>query len=679
MKKIASILICLAMCSVVHAGTAQWQQRVEDVSGNVVIDTTGWDFDGTTGIAFDYGDLDEDDNPGTIGAGATIEYIYNMTDVSAASTALGVCNGWNNSEKNAFKAEQWNATGHFGITIPGVVDTHFNDAPTIYGANVHVTFVNRTDGYFEIFVNGESQGVASRGGFYTNGGVGTLGSYNVLTTDTFTGKIFGVATYERALTPDEVVANYEAWLSDRTTASNPTPANNQDEIDADADLTLMWDAATDPNTPGVVYPDLDGHYVYFGTEGNLTQQGTMLGAAVTTATIAAADIDPDAQYFWRIDSVFDGEVFQGATWTFFTELSIPQITGDPADVAVLAGRDIEFTVEAYDPLDGTLGYQWIFDPNSIVVGDEQIVGEAAVLALSDITEANAGNYKCIVSNINGNATSAEAILTIGAKVAHWPFDGNVTEVVTGTACTPMGDPVFAEAIVGDNSIELDGEGDYIDVPVTAVAGMPKDQFSIAAWYATSVEGVGQNLFGFAAADNKRILSTHFPWSNGNVYFDAGPGVVAGDYDRINGAHGDWAKDGLWHLAVLTKDANAGVMKIYVDGALWIQGTGKSKPLGDIAKVVLGANINEGYDSQNPESQLVISMFNGKIDDLKIYDIALDAYDVAQLYYDVTGESQCLDQPATDLNNDCVVNLEDYAIIASNWMLCNRVPATACDE
>lgn len=42
----------------------------------------------------------------------------------------------------------------------------------------------------------------------------------------------------------------------------------------------------------------------------------------------------------------------------------------------------------------------------------------------------------------------------------------------------------------------------------------------------------------------------------------------------------------------------------------------------------------------------------------------------------TGE--CTEYPASDANNDCKVNLLDFAVMVSEWLSCNLVPIEACE-
>lgn len=73
-----------------------------------------------------------------------------------------------------------------------------------------------------------------------------------------------------------------------------------------------------------------------------------------------------------------------------------------------------------------------------------------------------------------------------------------------------------------------------------------------------------------------------------------------------------------------------------------------------------------------------------MDDIQIYNYALEPYTVAQLYADVIQDASiCIENPEMDLGGpegtpDCKVNLYDFVKIAEEWLLCNLVPSSSCD-
>ena len=75
-----------------------------------------------------------------------------------------------------------------------------------------------------------------------------------------------------------------------------------------------------------------------------------------------------------------------------------------------------------------------------------------------------------------------------------------------------------------------------------------------------------------------------------------------------------------------------------------------------------------------EDQTGMVAYEGHIDDVRIFNYSLNSIEVAILYTDfVEGVDVCAEYPAYDLNDDCVINLDDFAMVAGDWMSCNIVP------
>jgi len=123
------------------------------------------------------------------------------------------------------------------------------------------------------------------------------------------------------------------------------------------------------------------------------------------------------------------------------------------------------------------------------------------------------------------------------------------------------------------------------------------------------------LYGWAGNSNQRQLNIHLPWSNENIFFDCG---FSGSYDRINKAATMAEYAGNWSHWVFTKNAATGNMSIYLNGALWHSGSGKTKPV-SLQHLLLGNNQNGTAN------------YKGKIQELAIWDKALTASEVASWY------------------------------------------------
>ena len=123
-------------------------------------------------------------------------------------------------------------------------------------------------------------------------------------------------------------------------------------------------------------------------------------------------------------------------------------------------------------------------------------------------------------------------------------------------------------------------------------------------------------------------------------------------------------DNEWHMVTGTYDGETGTGSIYVDGLLENQLVDtERKAATNEFPVVLGAQtVSAEY-----------SPYEGLLDKTSIYSYALSPLDVAMLYTDVTGGEICLEYPEYDFNEDCIIDILDFAMFATDWLECNIVP------
>ena len=158
----------------------------------------------------------------------------------------------------------------------------------------------------------------------------------------------------------------------------------------------------------------------------------------------------------------------------------------------------------------------------------------------------------------------------------------------------------------DNSLKaLNG---YVNVDANAFNTI-SDEITISFWsYGDKDILPAQNsLFWGTDSVNRRQANVHLPWSNSKVYFDCGND--GSGFDRvINPAPASIYK-GTWTHWAFTKNTATGEMKIYVNGTLWKNGTGKTKPI-DIVNFFIGGNSKTLF-------------YYGKIDEFRVWNKELD--------------------------------------------------------
>lgn len=227
-----------------------------------------------------------------------------------------------------------------------------------------------------------------------------------------------------------------------------------------------------------------------------------------------------------------------------------------------------------------------------------------------------------VYNISAGGNSSQAPLIDGPNefFFHTPFTWNGTDNIIIEFYFENENPV-ANSIVFENdanyngkSASYNGKNGYLNFDGTNHALLElsdtliNDEITIEFW-AKGMGNTGVNTSILESYDtiNNRIINIHMPWSNNNLYFDAGEGSA---YDRIyTGASGSEI-DGTWNHWSFVKKQNTGEMFIYKNGTLWLDGTGKDKNVGYIHRFIIGSNKNLGNN------------WKGKIDEFRIFNSAL---------------------------------------------------------
>ncbi len=164
-------------------------------------------------------------------------------------------------------------------------------------------------------------------------------------------------------------------------------------------------------------------------------------------------------------------------------------------------------------------------------------------------------------------------------------------------------------------LALDG-GDRLEIDPAAFAAL-NDQVTVECWQRGTPEFQPENnsIFEGLNAAGQRELNVHLPWSNGNVYWDAG---YDGGYDRIFAAAGAADYEGQWNHWAFTKDATAGTMAIYLNGELWLEGTDKDNLFGEIVSFYIGSN---GLGNGN--------FYRGDLEEFRVWTAALDGATIAE--------------------------------------------------
>ena len=156
-------------------------------------------------------------------------------------------------------------------------------------------------------------------------------------------------------------------------------------------------------------------------------------------------------------------------------------------------------------------------------------------------------------------------------------------------------------------VRMDGN-DRMEIDPVALLGVDTT-ITLECWLRgdAAVLPANSTLFEGVNAFDQREVNVHVPWGNSGVYWDCG---YDGGYDRIDQVAGEGILEGNWVHWAFTKDAETGVMKMFVNGQLWLTGTGKDNVIGEIVRMNLGGSAYGDVD------------YYGDIAAFRIWDAAL---------------------------------------------------------
>jgi len=438
---------------------------------------------------------------------------------------------------------------------------------------------------------------------------------------------------------------------------------------------LQWNQDASVAGTGVTYD------VYIGTD-----PGAMTIKCDNVAGNGPFSCNPGAlafseEYYWQVVAFepnyvapYEPNVYEGPVLSFMTDSGVVVVTGDPASQTVAAGTTtVQFSVSAIN----AASYQWYKDGNMLTGGANYSGQTTATLTINTVQLADEGFYHCAVSNaIPSTATSAAAQLITKRLVGRWTLQGNLNDSVASEvpgATGYNGAPLSGTAaFVTDSSftaLDLTGTdpGRVITMPGSAgfYSFHPRG-YTVTAWVKASAATARGGIAGNFQGDGPGFGIVHNPTGNA--------------VNRLGGAWGNGAvstniiTNGEWRYVAITYDGLNG--RTYVDRGRpegEVQGTGATL---STATMMLGA---EGILSGVPQN-----LFSGYLADVRIFSYALTNEEIVDYYHGLVGGWSCLYNDALkidginlDLNGDCLVNLADFALAASQWLDCNRYPVSEC--
>lgn len=467
-------------------------------------------------------------------------------------------------------------------------------------------------------------------------------------------------------------------------ASAPTPDNGSTVT---TDISeLSWTSAEPNDVSGIITCD-----VYFGTEPN--RLGDMNMTTITTAGVNSVAINtsnfPDygdiavGTYYWFVDSYDSSStptsLGYGATWSFEVT-AVPVIDSEPVDQVVSVGDSAQFSIGVASDSDVT--YTWyVSDDDTIDTGDSEFVSgtEYDVVSFASTSGSDEGYYYCKAVNESGEESavySSVVRLVVERQVAHYTLDGLVGgqfEDISGEGHNA--DPNDSTGVTFEDgvAVAVTNQGAVIDQYSAATAGTwdpayVSGEFSVALWVKRTAD-TGSFL---------DLVTKHNGWDASTTLWQFGVNSSnALQLIRAGGSsvYGATLPIDTWVYVALVFDGSTAYIYSFEVGSEDVNfsiGSG-SYTLGDMTD----ANFNIGcwYDSGTPTE-----IFPGVLDEIQVFNYALDAIEIADLYNEAVSQDFCLREFGQteggidlDINGNCVIEVGDFAALAADWLICGLYP------
>lgn len=322
---------------------------------------------------------------------------------------------------------------------------------------------------------------------------------------------------------------------------------------------------------------------------------------------------------------------------------------DPGTVQIIFEDIVKPTVSAVDPADGdidvaldsdiTVTFSEFIDENTVdsstftvSLGGSPILGNIDFAGLDAIFDPDSLQFDTTytvtvntgVTDLNANPlaqTFSSTFKTVPAPVTPpsglvgwWPADGNANDMVGVDDGTWAGSPAFAAGKVGQ-AFSFNGVDNFVDVAPGYNAGA--GDLTAELWYKANVSGTTQVLLvkgltggisGYELLLNGGELSWDLQGTGGTAFDTATPEPTAN----------------VWHHVAGVLDRSTDTAILYVDGVAMAS---QSANIGNIDTAL---NLGFGALTRQPGGTPV-QFFNGLIDEVSIYDRALDAGEIKSIF------------------------------------------------
>lgn len=355
---------------------------------------------------------------------------------------------------------------------------------------------------------------------------------------------------------------------------------------------------------------------FFGAgSGELLQVRFLVGNMPTNTTISFGD-SPIVRETVNDAARVLTTLYQAGTITT-TPLFAPEIITQPQGAVVYAGTNITFTVAATGST--PMQFQWQFNGTNIPGATNTVLQPTACDSVSS------------------------------GLVAWWPGENNADDIVGTHNGTPVGGVGFASGEVGQ-AFNLDGGG-YISVPHSPLWDFGANNFTIELWAKFNSPGGAEALIADddgGGSQNKWILFHGYSLNGFCLHLNgsAGGNICNSPFSPTPGQ---------WYHVALTRTGPT--WACYVNGSVIGADTAAVSVPAATAPLTIG-HAEAGFP------------FNGHLDEVSIYNRALSAGEIADIYTRGS-EGKCKGSPTSGLGSRYVLtNVStnrsgDYQVAVSN--------------
>lgn len=332
------------------------------------------------------------------------------------------------------------------------------------------------------------------------------------------------------------------------------------------------------------------------------------------------------------------------------------LDGDMAELWFATGTYLDFSAEANRRkfIDGSGNPVFLGADGSLPTGSQPdffLSGDTVSWHTNKGSESGFNEDGTLTTAQGPNATSL-------GLIGHWKLDETsgttaVDSSGNGNDGTMQGGMTAADdtqpGAVG-TSLAFDGVDDYINVPHDASLTPTNNELSVSFWVRPDVDWddeTDQVWYLIGKYENSNDLGWHIGvsgFNSENLRVQLGKG--GGSFTTIDTPGLDWERSQWYHIAlVLQLDGAGTTYSWYRDGVLLRN---------DTSTGVNSANIIWGTEDLWLGDSVINNRLNGALDDIRVYDRALTASEVVQLYQmgAPVGQNTALPQGCPNIGDVC---------------------------